>query len=95
MKEPEQWAVKRHLEKNPKCEWLCTHTDRKNLGETEEMNRVRVYMDGDKWCAVYGPTFTNIQECPAGFGDTETEALAALVKDQVKHFQADLKEVKI
>lgn len=30
-------------------------------------------MDGDKWCA-HLKDFTNIQECPAGFGDTKAEA---------------------
>lgn len=36
MKEPKQWAVKQHLEKNPKCEWLCMHTNLENLGEQPE-----------------------------------------------------------
>ena len=32
-KEPEQWAVKQHLRKYPKCEWICLHTNLENLGE--------------------------------------------------------------
>ena len=35
MKQPEEWAIKQHLEKNPKCEWLCTHINLENLGETQ------------------------------------------------------------
>ncbi len=37
----------------------------------------RVFMDGDKWCAVR-PDFVNLQESPAGFGDTPDAARAAL-----------------
>lgn len=36
-REPPQWAIKQHLEKFPKCEWLCTHVNLINLGE-EKMN---------------------------------------------------------
>ncbi len=36
--EPEQWAIKQHIEKNPKCEWLCTHTKLENLGEQPEID---------------------------------------------------------
>lgn len=38
---------------------------------------VRTFMDGNQWCAVR-PDFTNLQESPAGFGDTKEEAVAAL-----------------
>lgn len=34
-------------------------------------------MDGNAWCATL-PRFTNLQECPAGFGATKEEAVAAL-----------------
>ena len=37
----------------------------------------RVFKDGDQYCAVM-PDFTNLQESPAGFGDTPEEARAAL-----------------
>lgn len=39
----------------------------------------RVFKDGDKFCAV-DPDFVNLQESPAGFGDTPEEARAALAK---------------
>ena len=35
-KQPAQWAIKQHLEKYPKCEWICMHTNLKNLGEEKE-----------------------------------------------------------
>lgn len=39
----------------------------------------RVYLDGDKWCAVL-PDFENLAESPAGFGDTPEEARAQLAQ---------------
>lgn len=36
--EPEQWAVEQHIKKNPKCEWLCTHTKLENLGEQPQID---------------------------------------------------------
>jgi hypothetical protein len=38
---------------------------------------VRVFRDGDMFCAVR-PDFVNLQESPAGFGETEKEAIQAL-----------------
>lgn len=38
---------------------------------------IQVYMDGDAWCAV-GDGFINLQESPAGFGKTPSEAVDAL-----------------
>lgn len=38
---------------------------------------VRTFMDGNAWCAVK-PDFINLQESPAGFGDTREAAIAAL-----------------
>lgn len=35
------------------------------------------FMDGNKWCCVHGD-FVNVQESPAGFGDTFDAALADL-----------------
>lgn len=32
------------------------------------------FKDGDKWCCVHGD-FVNLQESPAGFGDTFDEAM--------------------
>jgi hypothetical protein len=37
----------------------------------------RVFMDGNAWCAVF-PDFTNLQESPAGFGETPVAARAEL-----------------
>ena len=37
----------------------------------------RVFKDGNQWCAVYAD-FTNLQESPAGFGDTPEEARSNL-----------------
>ncbi len=51
-----------------------------------------VFKDGDKFCAVYRPTFKNIQESPAGFGITETEALLDLVASQAEFIQRDLSQ---
>ena len=34
--------------------------------------RPKVYMDGDKWCALYGE---NLQDGVAGFGDSPAEAM--------------------
>ena len=31
------------------------------------------FRDGNKWCCVFGD-FINLQESPAGFGDTQAEA---------------------
>jgi hypothetical protein len=53
------------------------------------MSDVKLYKDGDKWCAVYKPTFINIQESPVGFGETENEALLNLIRDQAKHLRKD------
>lgn len=37
-------------------------------------------MDGDQWCATR-TDFVNLQESPAGFGDTALEAMASLAKE--------------
>jgi hypothetical protein len=37
---------------------------------------IRVFMDGDKWCALLGD---DLQSGLAGFGDTPAEALQQLV----------------
>lgn len=39
------------------------------------------FEDGDKWCAVHGD-FQNLEESPAGFGDTFEEALDQLQKSR-------------
>lgn len=40
-------------------------------------NAICTFMDGDKWCAVFGD-FENLQESPAGFGDTVESAVKNL-----------------
>jgi len=39
---------------------------------------VKFFKDGNQWCAVF-VNFTNLQECPAGFGNTCMEALDSLL----------------
>lgn len=39
--------------------------------------KVRIFMDGDQWCAVR-PDFVNLQESPAGFGSTREAAISGL-----------------
>ena len=41
------------------------------------MKDVRIFKDGDKWCAVY-EDFVNLQESPAGFSKTREGALYQL-----------------
>lgn len=38
---------------------------------------IRTFMDGNAWAAVY-PSFKNLQESPAGFGDTKEAAIKNL-----------------
>jgi len=38
---------------------------------------VRTFMDGNQWCAVH-PDFIDLQNSPAGFGDTRDAAITAL-----------------
>lgn len=65
--------------------WHCTDEDAAVY--VSELNKraclvhdhIKLYKDGDQWCAIYGD-FANLQESPAGFGETALEALAALPK---------------
>lgn len=43
--------------------------------------RPRVYIDGDKWCALYGE---NLQDGVAGFGESLAEAMEDFDKNWVK-----------
>jgi len=87
MSEPEQWAVKQHLEKHPNCEWICPHTNLENLGE--EKPEMEIYkpslmksyviesdsVNGDMWIAHYDD-FTNVAESDeCACGSTPQEAL--------------------
>lgn len=40
---------------------------------------LRVFVDGNKWCAVYHEDFINLQESPAGFGNSVAEAVDNLM----------------
>lgn len=57
--------------------WHCNDADADNyaghLG-------ISIERDGNAWMAV-PPWFENLQESPAGFGDTKLEAMAALCKE--------------
>ena len=57
--------------------WGCNDNDAKHYAE---YLNVTLQIDGNSWCAT--PSwFTNLQESPAGFGDTCLEALANLAKE--------------
>jgi hypothetical protein len=43
-------------------------------------NAVCFFKDGDKKCCVFGD-FLNLQESPAGFGESFAEAMAELMRD--------------
>jgi hypothetical protein len=47
--------------------------------EVEVVEGIRYFKDGDKICAVDDEEFVNLQESPAGFGDTKEEAYSAFV----------------
>lgn len=49
-------------------------------GASIPASAVCYFKDGDQWCCVHAD-FVNLQESPAGFGDTMDAALAALVRE--------------
>jgi len=57
--------------------WKCTD---ENAYEYANRIGVRLVKDGDAWCATR-VDFVDLQESPAGFGDTCLEAMAGLCKD--------------
>lgn len=61
------------------------------LAALREADSIRVYRDGNSWCAVHGD-FINLQESEAGFGDTPIEACANLV---MRSLPAGPKEVAV
>lgn len=93
MKEPEQWAIKQHLEKNPKCEWICTHTNQENLGE--QLPEMEVYkpslmrsfviesdsVNGDIWFAHYDDFINVVESDEVAFAPTPQEALQKLIDE--------------
>jgi hypothetical protein len=54
--------------------WQCNDQDAPNYADHIG---ARLFMDGNAWCATRGD-FENLQESPAGFGDTALEALTQL-----------------
>lgn len=59
------------------AKWACDDTD---ADQYASRLGVTLQLDGNAWCAT-GPGFENLQESPAGFGDTKLEAMAELAKD--------------
>lgn len=59
------------------AQWQC---DDEDADIYAQRRGVTLQMDGNQWCAT-GPGFTNLQESPAGFGDTKLQAMAELCKD--------------
>lgn len=57
--------------------WGCDDHDAQHYGGRVKATLTR---DGNAWCATRYD-FINLQESPAGFGDTCLEALASLCKD--------------
>jgi hypothetical protein len=59
------------------AKWHCSDEDAEIYADRVG---ARVFKDGAAWCATR-KDFDNLQESPAGFGDTALEALAALAKE--------------
>lgn len=59
------------------AKWSCDEDD---ADEFAYRIGIALTLDGNAWCAT-GPGFTNLQESPAGFGETKIDAIAALAKD--------------
>lgn len=57
--------------------WGCNDDDADIYAD--RLNLV-LKLDGDVWCC-HHLNFTNIQECPVGFGDTKIDALAAFCSE--------------
>jgi len=49
----------------------------------ETTQKPHVRFDGNQWCATM-PGFINLQESNAGFGDTPSDAIADLIKQNAK-----------
>lgn len=59
------------------AKWGCDDEDAENYA-----NRIGVTIqrDGNAWCAT-APGFENLQESPAGFGETKLEAMGSLARE--------------
>lgn len=97
-REPEQWAVKQHIEKYPKCEWICPHTNLPNLGEEPTLSNVpeeatpqykmrRALLEFDKSRGETGRDFVTgkitRQQADSEFEDDIVKILA-LINQQIK-----------
>jgi hypothetical protein len=49
---------------------------------------LRVFVDGNLWCAVYHTEFINLQESPAGFGNSVAEAVENLMQQGDENYGA-------
>jgi hypothetical protein len=58
------------------AKWSCDDDDAENYASRIG---ITLALDGNMWCAT-GPGFENLQESPAGFGETKLEAMADLAK---------------
>jgi len=75
---------------NEDCE-VCKNKD--VFSPFTDSRGVKYYLDGNKICAVKEADFIDLQVSPAGFGNTESEALVELVKSCFTHWQSDLKKL--
>ena len=56
--------------------WACDDVDADEFATRASIN---LFMDGNAWCAT-ATDFENLQESPAGFGDSKLQAMAELAK---------------
>lgn len=61
------------------CGALCDGIEAGRRRKSIPDSAICFFKDGDKWCCV-NADFVNLQESPAGFGDTFDEALSDLQK---------------
>jgi hypothetical protein len=59
------------------AKWHCTDIDAANYAERVG---AKISIDGPQWCATSND-FIDLQQSPAGFGDTALEAMAELCKE--------------
>jgi len=61
------------------AKWQLTDDDAQ---EFAELGNLRLWKDGDKWCAAFHD-FVNVQESQVGFGSDCLHALAELVRGEI------------
>lgn len=57
------------------------------------MSEIKTVLDGNSWCATY-EDFINLQESPAGFGNTPEDATEALLKETLACANKTLLSIK-